>query len=141
MPPVTLQSSLAPSDHRIARKILPHQIRTWRGQVAEILLTIDLHRNAGRFAGDWEEGRNKILALARNVDSARVVEVDYNPPDRCADFHQKLPDLIRLVETGAMPATQLGFHDVGDSLVDWSEARTHMAQRRWWKRLGTRLRS
>ncbi|MEO6994264.1 MAG: capsular biosynthesis protein, partial [Lacunisphaera sp.] len=61
-PPVTLQISLAPSDHRLASATLPHQIRTWRGQVAEILLTIDLHRSAGRFADDWDEGRDKILA-------------------------------------------------------------------------------
>ncbi len=320
-PPVTLQISLAPSDHRLAREILPHQIRNWRGQVAEILLTIDLHRSAGRFADDWEEGRDKISAFAHSIEGARIVEVDYgapaaaavgreffggrtvprkdhrggpyyayffglnaathrhvlhcdadmmfgggsqtwvaeacallekendvlvtaplpgppapngklielagtrlpwaspaytfhemssrvflldrdrfkkrigalrpefassrgvvlallegnaprelperlltnamnshglhrvdflgetpgmwslHPPYRCADFYQKLPGLIRLVETGAMPAAQLGFHDVGDSLVDWSEARARMAERRWWKRLATRLRS
>ena len=77
-PPVTLQISLAPSDHRLAQEILPHQIRTWRGQVAEILLTIDLHRSAGRFADDWEQGRESILAIARSIDGARVVEVDYS---------------------------------------------------------------
>ena len=321
MPPVTLQISLAPSDHRLARHILPHQIRTWRGQVAEILLTIDLHRSAGRFADDWEEGRNNILALARSVEGARIVEVDYraaaqaavsreffggksipakdhrggpyysyffglhvaththvlhcdadmmfgggsptwlaeacallekepdvfvtaplpgppapdgrltelpgerlagpglayafhemssraflldrrrfqdrivalrpmlapwrglllallegnaprelperlltqamrqhgqrrvdflgaapgmwtlHPPYRCEDFYRKLPELVRRVEAGDMPAAQLGFHDVGDSLVDWSEARARLAQRRWWHRLATRFRA
>src|SRR5438105_5681175 len=77
MPPVTLQISLAPSDSRLASHILPHQIRTWRGQVAEILLTVDLHRSAGRFAEGWTEGRDNILALARSVEGARIVEVDY----------------------------------------------------------------
>ena len=321
MPPITLQISLAPSDHRLARHILPHQIRTWRGQVEEILLTIDLHRSAGRFADDWEEGRDNILVLARSVDGARIVEVDYgapaaaavareffggqrvpakdhrggpyysyffglhaashphvlhcdadmmfgggsatwlaeacallhkepdvfvtaplpgppapdgrltelrgerlagpslayafhemssraylidrsrfqtrigalrpalaplrgsllallegnaprelperlltramarhglrrvdflgaapgmwtlHPPYRCADFYLKLPELVRLVEAGDMPAAQLGLHDVGDSLVDWSEARTRLTQRRWWRRLANRLRA
>lgn len=320
-PPITLQISLAPSDHRLAREILPHQIRTWRGQVAEILLTIDLHRSAGRFADDWEQGRENILALARSVDGARIVEVDYgkaaaaaiaqeffggrsvpkkdhrggpyysyffglhaashrhilhcdadmmfgggaatwlaeacallekepdvlvtaplpgppapdghltelrgerlpgpgvayefhemssrvflldrsrfqtrigalrpdlaplrglllallegnaprelperlltramaqrglrrvdflgtnpgmwslHPPYRCADFYNKLPELVRRVEGGDMPAEQLGFHDVGDSLVDWTEARERLAQRRWWKRLAARFRA
>ncbi len=319
MPPVTLQISLAPSDHRLAREILPHQIRTWRGQVAEILLTIDLHRSTGRFADDWEQGRENILALARSINGARIVEVDYlapaakavaheffggrtiprkdhrggpyysyffglhaashrhvlhcdadmmfgggsstwlaeacallenepdvlvtaplpgppapdgkltellgerlarpgiaytfhemssrvflidrsrfqtrlkalrpqlaplrglllallegnapqelperlltramaqhqlrrvdflgatpglwslHPPYRCADFYTKLPELIRLVERGDMPDAQRGFHDVGDSLVDWNEARVRLAQRRWWKRLATRF--
>ena len=320
VPPVTLQISLAPSDHRLARHILPHQIRTWRGQVAEILLTIDLHRSAGRFADDWAEGRDAILALARAVEGARIVEVDYgapaaaavakeffggrsvpakdhrggpyysyffglhaarhrhvfhcdadmmfgggsstwlaeacallknepdvfvtaplpgppapdgrltelpgerltgpgpayafhemssraflfdrdrfqfrigalrpalaplrglvlallegnaprelperlltramarhglrrvdflgeapgmwtlHPPYRCADFYERLPELIKRVETGDMPAEQLGFHDVGDRLVDWSEARARLAQRRWWRRLAARSR-
>jgi len=319
MPPVTLQISLAPSDHRLAAQILPHQIRTWRGQVAEILLTIDLHRSAGRFADDWAEGRDKVLALARSIDGARIVEVDYaapaaaavareffggarvpakdhrggpyysyffglhaashrhvlhcdadmmfgggsatwlaeacsllerepdvfvtaplpgppapdgrltelagerlagpglayafhemssraflldrerfhsrlralrpelaplrglllalldgnaprelperlltaamarhglrrvdflgaapgmwtlHPPYRCEDFYQKLPELVRRVEAGDLPAAQLGFHDVGDSLVDWSEAHARLAHRRWWHRLAGRL--
>jgi len=321
MPPVTFQISLAPSDHRLARHILPHQIRVWRGQVAEILLTIDLHRSTGRFADDWEEGRGSILALARAVEGARIVEVDYSapaatavareffggkevptkdhrggpyyayffglhaashrhvfhcdadmmfgggsatwlaeacalldkepdvfvtaplpgppapdghltelpgerltgpglayafhemssraflldrdrfrtrigalhpkfaplrgsvlallegnaprelperlltramaqhglrrvdflgaapgmwtlhPPYRCADFYHKLPELVRRVEAGDMPAAQLGFHDVGNSLVDWSEARARLGHRRWWRRLSDRLRA
>lgn len=319
--PVTLQISLAPSDHRLAREILPHQIRIWRSQVAEILLTIDLHRSAGRFADDWEKGRENILALARSIDDARLVEVDYDapaaaavareffggkriptkdhrggpyysyffglhaashrhvlhcdadmmfggnsptwlaeactllesdpdilvtaplpgppapdgrltelpgkrlagpglayafremssraflldrnrfqtrigalrpelapvrgsllallegnaprelperlltramaqhglrrvdflgaapgmwtlhPPYRCADFYRKLPELVRRVEAGDMPAAQLGLHDVGDSLVDWSEARALLTRRRWWRRLAARFRA
>lgn len=318
-PPVTLQISLAPSDHRLARHILPHQIRTWRGQVAEILLTLDLHRSAGRFADDWAAGRDNILGLARSIGETRVLEVDYgapaaaavaeeffggkgvpakdhrggpyysyffglhaarhrhvlhcdadmlfgggsptwlaeacallakepdlfvtaplpgppapdgrltelagerrtgpglayafsemssrvflldrdrfqsrigalhpalapwrglflallegnaprelperllsramarqglrrvdflgvapgmwslHPPYRCADFYQKLPELVRRVETNDIPAGQLGFHDVGDTLVDWSEARAQLTRRRWWRRLAARL--
>lgn len=319
--PVTLQVSLSPSDHRLAREILPHQVRTWRSQVAEILLTIDLHRSAGRFAEGWESGRDNIMALARSIDGARVVEVDYaattaagvareffggrnvpskdhrggpyysyffglyaashrhvlhcdadmmfgggsatwlgeacallerepdvlvtaplpgppaadgnltelrgtrlvspglayafpemssraflldrerfrtrigalrptlaplrgsllallegnaprelperllsammarqglrrvdflgetpgmwtlHPPYRCEDFYRKLPDLVRRVEAGDLPEAQHGFHDVGDSLVDWSEAQARLGQRRWWHRLLGRLRA
>lgn len=75
--PVTLQISLAPSDHAHARELLAHQVRTWRDQVAEILLTVDFHRSAGRFSARWEEGRERILPLARSIPGARVVEVDY----------------------------------------------------------------
>jgi len=39
------------------------------------------------------------------------------------------------VEAGDMPLEQLGFHDVCDQLVDWSEGRQRLAQRRWWRRL------
>lgn len=318
MPPVTLQISLAPSDYRLAQHILPHQIRTWRGQVAEILLTIDLHRSSGRFADDWEKGRDNILQLARSIEGARVLPVDdspaakaavskeffggrtiprkdhrggpyysyffglhaarhphvlhcdadmmfgggspawlaeacallasepdvlvtaplpgppapdgrlrelpgvrrpspeyayvfpemstriflldrqrwadrvgalpprfapgrgfilallegnpprqlpeqvlsalmherglqrvdflgsgagmwsLHPPFRGADFFAKLPGLVQRVEAGYMPPAQLGFHDVCDELVDWSEGRQRLAERRWWRRLRER---
>lgn len=75
-PPVTLQISLAPSDFAHARELLPHQVRAWHGQVAEILLTVDFHRSAGRFSARWEEGRDQILPLARSIPGARVMEVD-----------------------------------------------------------------
>lgn len=52
-------------------------MRAWRGQVAEILLVVDLHRSSGRFAAGWDEGRDRILTLARSVEGARVVTVDY----------------------------------------------------------------
>jgi hypothetical protein len=76
-PDVTLQINLAPSDWRHAQVILPHQIRVWRAQVSEILLVVDLHRSAGRFAANWEEGRDKVLALAHSIEGARVESVNY----------------------------------------------------------------
>lgn len=75
--PVTLQINLAPSDYRHAQILLPHQVAAWRGQVAEILITVDFHRSAGRFSERWEEGRKKILPLAASIDGARVITVDY----------------------------------------------------------------
>lgn len=77
--PVTLQITLAPSDHRHACVLLPHQVRTWRPQVAEILLTVDLDRSRGRFSEDWEEGARQIVPLAQSIPGARVVPVDYGP--------------------------------------------------------------
>jgi hypothetical protein len=78
-PPVTLQVSLAPSDYRHAKILLPHQVRVWRGQVAEVLLVIDFHRSAGRFSERWLEGKDRILPLAQSIPSARVLTVDYDP--------------------------------------------------------------
>jgi len=74
---VTLQISLAPSDYRHARELLPHQLQTWRGQVDEVLLTVDFHRSSGRFSARWNEGKDKILPLAHAQAGARVVTVDY----------------------------------------------------------------
>ena len=75
--PVTLQISLAPSDWRHAQVLLGHQVRTWRGQVAEILITVDFHRSSGRFSENWADGESKILPLANSIEGARVVTVDY----------------------------------------------------------------
>jgi hypothetical protein len=57
--------------------ILPHQVRVWRSQVAEILLTVDFHRSAGRFSARWEEGESRIVPLAQSIAGARVLSVDY----------------------------------------------------------------
>jgi hypothetical protein len=46
-----------------------------------------------------------------------------------------LPELVRRVEAGDIPAAQRGDHDLNASLVDWSEATTALRQNRWWKRL------
>jgi hypothetical protein len=73
----TLQINLSPSDWRHAKYLLPHQVRVWRGQVEEILLTVDLHRSAGRFAANWETGRDNIMELAHSVEGARVLPIDY----------------------------------------------------------------
>ncbi len=75
----TLQINLAPSDYRFAFSLLPHQIDTWRAQVDEILLTIDLKKSKGRFGAEWEFGKSKLLEMVASLgDSVRVVEVDYS---------------------------------------------------------------
>lgn len=82
--PVTLQVSVAPSDHRLVGTMLEHQARFWRGAVAEILITIDTHRSRGRFGADWEAGRDRVLAAAAGIGGAVVREVDYRPAARAA---------------------------------------------------------
>ncbi|HEX4132673.1 MAG TPA: hypothetical protein VHZ24_21750 [Pirellulales bacterium] len=76
----TLQISLAPSDYRHAEHILPHQLRQWRDQMSEVLISIDFHRSAGRFSERWQEGRGRIEALANAQPGVRVVTVDYSEP-------------------------------------------------------------
>lgn len=84
MTPVTLQINLAPTDYRHARLLLPHQLKTWSSQVAEILLVVDLRKGAGRFAEGWETNRREILELVGSVPGARVLEVDYSDKARAA---------------------------------------------------------
>jgi hypothetical protein len=78
MNPVTLQINLAPRDARFAKYLLPHQVRQWGGQVAEILLVIESRRSRGHFGEDWEEGMKAILSLANCIPKARVILVDYS---------------------------------------------------------------
>jgi len=99
--PVTLQISLAPSDFAHAQYLLTHQIRVWREQVSEILLTIDLHRSAGRFSERWEEGRVNLHNLIQSIEGVRVLEVDYG-----ADSQQ---DVAKLFFGGRMPAPAKDF--------------------------------
>jgi hypothetical protein len=82
--PATLQISLAPSDWRLADVLLPHQLRAWKDQFAEILLTIDTRKSAGRFGEDWEQGRRRILNIAENSGATRILEVDYSEDVRRA---------------------------------------------------------
>ena len=58
-----------------------------------------------------------------------------HPPYRSADFYQRLPELIRRVETGDVPDLQRGDHDFNSSMVDWSEPIQALRNNRWWKRL------
>ena len=58
-----------------------------------------------------------------------------HPPYRTQDFYDKLPLLIKRITENTVPADQLGFYDMTDSLCDWTEARAKLAANRWWKRL------
>jgi hypothetical protein len=118
--PATLQINLAPSDYRHAREILPHQVRTWRGQVDEILLTVDFHRSAGRFSARWAEGENLILPLAQSIEGARVVSVDYGAEARArvsAEFFGGRPIPAKDFRGGPYYGYFFGLHEARNDLV------------------------
>jgi hypothetical protein len=83
---VTLQINMAPSDLPHAVHTLPHQLRQWRGQVDEVLLTVDLRRSTGHYATAWDERLPGFLRLMQehtSKDSAiHVREVDYSSQAR-----------------------------------------------------------
>jgi hypothetical protein len=119
-PPVTLQISLAPSDYRHARTILPHQARVWRDQVSEIVLTVDFHRSAGRFSERWAEGRDRILPLAQSISGARVLTVDYGAAARArvaAEFFGGRPVPVKDFRGGPYYAYFFGLNAAENDLV------------------------
>src|SRR5438309_3373388 len=78
---VTLQIALAPTDLPTATHTVPHQLRTWAGQVDEILFVLDLHRSPGKYGDAWRQrlpGIRELIADAcAHHPHARAVEVDY----------------------------------------------------------------
>jgi len=92
---VTLQINVAPTDLPHAVHTLPHHLRTFSGQVQEILFTYDLHRSehGGRFAEGWEERRGPMGELLERLcaehPGARIAQVDYAPA-RMAQLAEEL---------------------------------------------------
>lgn len=80
---MTLQISLSPGDLLHVGAVLPHQLRTWAGQVDEVLLTVDTlpPRGATRFGKGWKEQGPALARLleaqSRDYPNASVDEVDY----------------------------------------------------------------
>jgi hypothetical protein len=65
-----------------------------------------------------------------------------HPPYRSEEFYQRLPELIRAVETGAVPEGQRGHYDLNDSIIDWTSARTaNQWHRRYMRMIRDRLTS
>ena len=79
---VTLQISLAPSDFKHPKLILPHQLSCLATQVDEILLTVDTKKSKGRFGAGWEEQRTCLYAylesLKPDFPHLKIVPVDYS---------------------------------------------------------------
>lgn len=81
---ITLQVSLSPIDYPHARHILPHQLRQWAGQVADVLLVTDTHKvKMGRFAEGWEKNRGPLADLTAELSArypnVQAVDVDFGP--------------------------------------------------------------
>jgi hypothetical protein len=81
--PVTLEITVAPVDLPVAEHTIPHQLRQFGDQVAEIQFTLDLHKSRGRYGAAAEERRPRLEALLRELceqhPHARVEVVDYRP--------------------------------------------------------------
>jgi hypothetical protein len=130
--------------------------------VSTRILFVDLHRFAERIGRlpllrpsrrrIWQaklEG-NDSYELAERILSVTIAEhgmdrVDFlgeapgmwavHPPLRSELFYERLPHLIRQIETGSVPEGQRGCHDLNDSMIDWASARQPA-----WKRRALRLR-
>jgi hypothetical protein len=83
VPAVTLQINLAPTDLRHAQEILPHELRQLGGQVAEVLLVLDLNRGKMVDPEVWSRGeaglRELVAGCGERYPHLRLVDVDASP--------------------------------------------------------------
>ncbi|WP_316797798.1 hypothetical protein [Pedobacter frigidisoli] len=78
--PVSLQINLSPGDFRIAKFILPHQLKALACQVDEIILTVESKPSKGRFAEGWKENIRNLEWLLKDISQSfevKVIQVDY----------------------------------------------------------------
>ncbi|SDD71934.1 hypothetical protein [Pedobacter soli] len=83
--PVSLQINLSPSDFRIAKFILPHQLKALANQVDEIILTVESKPSRGRFATGWTENIANLKSLLTDIAETfevKVIHVDYAEPKK-----------------------------------------------------------
>ncbi len=91
------------------------------------------------------QAREGEYILSRTLTKFGLCRIDFlgvapglwslHPPYRTEEFYRRLPEIIRRVESGALPVEQLGHFDLHDSVVDWTEARAAASRGRRYMRL------
>jgi len=85
MSSITLQISTAPTDNRLLKSIIHHQIKVFEEQVSEILITGDIRPGKGRFQFNnkaIQEFRNILESFTDLSPKVKVLFVDYSPKIR-----------------------------------------------------------
>ncbi len=109
-------------------------------------------RVKSRLLGNSPEALEAEVLLSKTLQNAKFGRIDYlgsapglwtlHPPYRSEEFYRRLPDLVSMVESGAVPEGQRGHYDVNDSMVDWRTARAdNHWSRRYLKMIRHRLAS
>jgi hypothetical protein len=112
-----------------------------RLDVLPLLAPSRLQQLKSKLLGNPPQVREAEALLTQTLQSSRLFRIDLlgrapglwslHPPYRSEAFYQRLPELIHAVETGNVPAGQLGHYDLNDSMIDWTSARE---ANRWHRR-------
>ena len=82
MNPVTLNITVSPMDWRHAVHVLPHQLRQWGGQVADVQFTLNLQARNGKYGSVADQALASLTGLLDDICAehphAHVREVDYS---------------------------------------------------------------
>jgi hypothetical protein len=111
-----------------------------------------LQRLKSKLLGNPPQVREAEALMTRTMQTSNLFRIDLlgeapglwslHPPFRSEAFYQRLPELIQAVETGNVPAGQLGHYDLNDSMIDWTSAReANRWHRRYLRMLRHRLAS
>jgi hypothetical protein len=92
-----------------------------------------LQRFKSKLLENPPEAREAEVILTHTLRRFGLCRVDFlgkapglwglHPPYRSEAFYRQLPEIVRQIESGVMPAGQLGHYDLNDSVIDWTEAR------------------
>lgn len=112
---------------------LPMELAHWRGRLRGWLL----ERTSGYALPEDIMSRHMDRLGRRRVDFLGQAPGCWSlhPPFRNPEFYRRLDEIVRRVETPDLPDAQCGDYDLNDSVIDWTNARTEIAQNRWWWRL------
>jgi hypothetical protein len=127
-------NSLAFRAHRVSTRIMFTDMRRFHSRIGRVTVTRPPLRAWLRAIMDgnppWE---NFETIYSRAMVERGLVRIDFvgdspgmwsvHPPYRSPLFYERLPSLIKEIESGQIPEAARGHHDVHDSMVDWTSAR------------------
>ena len=107
-------------------------------------------RLKAKLLGNPPEALEAEVLLSRTLVISKLLRIDFlgsspglwtlHPQYRSAEFYRRLPELVAMVERGAIPEGQQGHYDINESLVDLSDAKAATSwRRRYLKHLRHRL--
>jgi hypothetical protein len=121
---VTLEITLAPPDLQHAREVLPHQLRTWAGQVDEVVCVIDLLPVPGSPDPGWTSDGERLVELVDQCCScyphASRAVADYGADDARAIsdyFFLGRPVPAKTYRAGPFYAYFWGLHEATNDFV------------------------
>jgi hypothetical protein len=100
--PVSLQLTLTPSDLDEVRHLLPHQLRTWGGQVDEVLCLVDVP--------PWKQGREDTAQSLEEVGAFLENQRRTHPHLRWSQVDYSA-EAVRRVETTFYGGRPVPIHD------------------------------
>jgi hypothetical protein len=127
-------NSLAFRAHWVSSRIMFTDMRRFYGRVGPVAVTRPSFRGWLRAVVDGNPPADNFETIYSAAMSERgLMRIDFlgespgmwsvHPPFRSQLFYERLPWLIKAIESDDIPEAARGHHQVHDSMVDWASAR------------------